>query len=119
VVPEQVKLIEVTVCIIRSSRTANRGRVSGEDMISLTPILEGVETPSVVSREWGDFSKRYISREFSFSQVLCAKTVSALIKYQSAMKSARYKCSVSSQAGCGKNLFFSTDSKAVPALFDP
>jgi hypothetical protein len=51
VVPEQVKLIEVTVCVIRSSRTANRGRMSGEDMIGSIPILEGVETPSVVSRE--------------------------------------------------------------------
>jgi hypothetical protein len=51
VVPEQVKLIEVTVYIIRSSWTANRGRASSEDVVGSIPIFKGVETPSVVSRE--------------------------------------------------------------------
>jgi hypothetical protein len=51
VVFKQVKLIEVTVYIIRSSKTANRGRVSDEDVVGLTLILKSVKIPSVVSRE--------------------------------------------------------------------
>jgi hypothetical protein len=50
-ISKQVKLIKVTVYIIYSSKTVNRERVSGEDVISSILILKSVKTPSIVNRE--------------------------------------------------------------------